>query len=68
MGSFVRHPAMYMLENIAAVLDRPDDKAGAAHDIADREYAGQVGHAGNMVGADGAPAGDVEVGGTEQAR
>ena len=26
-----------MFDDIAAVLDRPDDKAGAAHDIADRE-------------------------------
>ena len=59
-------PVVHVLRHITPVADGPNDKARAANDIADCKHSVEVGHLRCMVDANGAPAGDVQVGRAEK--
>src|SRR3546814_15645922 len=60
-------PIVHHLADVAAVADRPDDEARAAHDVAGGEHAVEVGHH-PAIDEQGAPARDAEFGRIEHHR
>src|SRR3546814_16487181 len=59
--------AVHLLCRVAAIADGPDHQRGAAHDVAGGEDAVQRGHLGLEIRQHGAPAGDLQPLGVEQA-